>query len=98
MCLWGTSFAGGHVLAVARDTPGITAIVSQVRLARQQQQQQQALAVGAMAAEALLLAAAFNRVAHTAHHATSRCRSGALLLLYAGQPGMCLQEQLALPC
>ncbi|WIA29635.1 hypothetical protein OEZ86_012122 [Tetradesmus obliquus] len=30
LCLWGTSFAGGHVLAVARDTPGITAIVSQV--------------------------------------------------------------------
>jgi hypothetical protein len=43
MCLWGTSFAGGHVLAVARDTPGITAIISQVWLAGQQQQQQQAL-------------------------------------------------------
>eukprot|EP00775_Hariotina_reticulata_P003758 gene3758-4017_t len=30
MCLWGTSFAGGHVLAVADQTPGITAIISQV--------------------------------------------------------------------
>lgn len=31
MCLWGTSFAGGHVLAAAHTTPGITAIISQVR-------------------------------------------------------------------
>eukprot|EP00878_Enallax_costatus_P016470 GHUV01017276.1.p1 GENE.GHUV01017276.1~~GHUV01017276.1.p1 ORF type:complete len:320 (+),score=62.36 GHUV01017276.1:621-1580(+) len=30
ICLWGTSFAGGHVLATAYDTPGITAIISQV--------------------------------------------------------------------
>ncbi|KAF6260384.1 Alpha/Beta hydrolase protein [Scenedesmus sp. NREL 46B-D3] len=30
VCLWGTSFAGGHVLAVAQNTPGITAIISQV--------------------------------------------------------------------
>lgn len=30
MCLWGTSFAGGHVLVLAADTPGIVAVVSQV--------------------------------------------------------------------
>lgn len=31
ICLWGTSFAGGHVLTTAYDTPGIKAIISQVR-------------------------------------------------------------------
>ncbi|KAF8073154.1 aidA [Scenedesmus sp. PABB004] len=30
LCLWGTSFAGGHVLAIAADTPGVVAVVSQV--------------------------------------------------------------------
>eukprot|EP00879_Flechtneria_rotunda_P013432 GHRR01014025.1.p1 GENE.GHRR01014025.1~~GHRR01014025.1.p1 ORF type:complete len:351 (+),score=133.40 GHRR01014025.1:659-1711(+) len=30
LCLWGTSFAGGHVLMVACTTPGITAVISQV--------------------------------------------------------------------
>lgn len=30
ICLWGTSLAGGHVLATAYDTPGITAVISQV--------------------------------------------------------------------
>jgi hypothetical protein len=70
MCLWGTSFAGGHVLTVAHDTPGITAIVSQVRLAgqQQQQQQQQAYAVVPMAAEAMMVAAASAVEAHTARH------------------------------
>jgi alpha/beta superfamily hydrolase len=33
MCLWGTSFAGGHVLTVAHQTSGITAIISQVKMA-----------------------------------------------------------------
>jgi hypothetical protein len=30
LALWGTSFAGGHVLVVASQTPNISAIVSQV--------------------------------------------------------------------
>jgi hypothetical protein len=30
--LWGTSFSGGHVLAVAADDPGIAAVVAQVPL------------------------------------------------------------------
>jgi dienelactone hydrolase len=51
MCLWGTSFAGGHVLAVAHQTPGITAIVSQV-------QQSAALAAEAAGASAGSSAAA----------------------------------------
>lgn len=34
ICLWGTSFAGGHVLAIAQNTPGVTAIISQVRKGR----------------------------------------------------------------
>jgi alpha/beta superfamily hydrolase len=32
MCLWGTSFAGGHVLATAANNPAhVVAVVSQVR-------------------------------------------------------------------
>ena len=30
IALWGSSFGGGHVLAVAAETPGISAVVSQV--------------------------------------------------------------------
>jgi alpha/beta superfamily hydrolase len=34
MCLWGTSFAGGHVLVTAaNNTANVVAVVSQVRLA-----------------------------------------------------------------
>lgn len=58
LCLWGTSFAGGHVLAVARDTPGITAIVSQVCGWQQQQQQQQEMVVWCRCISGLLLYAA----------------------------------------
>jgi len=32
LCLWGTSFAGGHVLATAHSAPNAVAVVSQVRV------------------------------------------------------------------
>lgn len=32
VCLWGTSFAGGHVLVTAASSPNVVAVVSQVGL------------------------------------------------------------------
>jgi hypothetical protein len=38
LALWGTSFAGGHVLVVASQTPNISAIVSQAGGSRQRRE------------------------------------------------------------